>query len=60
VGVIEYTPEVLNRFEYIYRTIIRELGGKGMFNRRTGEFSALPNVQGYNAKKSWGDFCRMF
>lgn len=55
--VIEYTPELLERFIVIYERIVRQLAGYPLISE-DGIMEFIPNPFGmFGGEESWADFC---
>jgi len=56
--VIEYTPELLNRFLELYKRIVKELSGQPLIDETTGLVQFIPNPFGmFGWEDTWNDFC---
>lgn len=56
--IIEFTPQLLNRWLEVYRRVCKMLAGVPLIDQETGVIQFLPNpFAQFGAEESWNDFC---
>lgn len=56
--IVEFTPQLLQRFLEIYSRVLKELSGQPLIDENTGIAQFLPNpFAAFGWEESWQDFC---